>query len=106
MLLEAFKDSELSEPYEKSDESPVTVTIDNNVVPPAVVFNIDEGVEEGFRSEIWFKGSTVSGASDSFPIPVTRCGKETLFPNESANPYFEFPMYSYFEDNGFNKIDY
>ena len=39
-------------------------------------------------------------------VPVSRCGNEILFPNENVNRYFEFAMYSYFEDNGFNIIDY
>jgi hypothetical protein len=48
----------------------------------------------------------VSGASDSLSIPVTRCGNEFLFPNENADPYFEFAMYDYFEENDFSKIMY
>ena len=74
VMLEAFEDSELTVPYSESEESPVTVEIDNTVVPPAVKFTISEDATEGFRSEIWFKGSTLSGAFSSVAVPVVRCG--------------------------------
>lgn len=94
--LAAFSDASLSAPY----SGPLNVTINNTITPSVLISDSSSP----YKSELWFKGLTISGASSSAHLTLIKCGLESF--NLVGSTVFEFDMYSYFEDLDHNIISF
>ena len=101
IILEAFADAALTIPFESED---VLVTINSDQTPPSVLISVANETQ-GFSSSIFFKGSTLSGKSNTIEFQIAKCGQET-FTETEVSSHFEYDMYSYWESFGHNLIQY